>query len=53
MRNDRGAPVNDLKTDFILANPPFNVSDSRDGCLRDEKRWQYGGRLATHRSICP
>ena len=32
----------DLKADFILANPPFNVSDW--GCERlvDDKRWQYG-----------
>jgi len=37
--NDRHA---DLKADYILANPPFNVSDWRGELLRDDKRWQYG-----------
>ncbi len=32
----------DLKADFILANPPFNVSDWRGERLRDDKRWQFG-----------
>ena len=32
----------DLKADFILANPPFNVSDWGGELLRDDKRWQYG-----------
>ncbi|MCC7210154.1 MAG: SAM-dependent DNA methyltransferase [Anaerolineae bacterium] len=32
----------DLKADFILANPPFNVSDWRGELLHDDKRWQYG-----------
>jgi type I restriction enzyme M protein len=32
----------DLKADFILANPPFNVSDWGGGRLREDKRWQYG-----------
>jgi type I restriction enzyme M protein len=32
----------DLKADFILANPPFNVSDWRGEQLRTDKRWQYG-----------
>ncbi|MBI3757646.1 MAG: SAM-dependent DNA methyltransferase [Deltaproteobacteria bacterium] len=32
----------DLKADFILANPPFNVSDWRGDLLREDKRWQYG-----------
>ena len=32
----------DLKADFILANPPFNVSDWRGELLREDKRWQYG-----------
>ncbi len=31
-----------LKADFILANPPFNVSDWGGERLRDDKRWQYG-----------
>src|SRR5437867_1033233 len=32
----------DLKADFILANPPFNVSDWGGDRLRDDKRWRYG-----------
>jgi len=32
----------DLKADFILANPPFNISDWGGERLREDKRWQYG-----------
>jgi len=32
----------DLKADFILANPPFNVSDWNGELLRQDARWQYG-----------
>jgi len=32
----------DLKADFILANPPFNISDWGSERLRNDKRWQYG-----------
>ena len=32
----------DLKADFILANPPFNISDWGGGALREDKRWAYG-----------
>jgi type I restriction enzyme M protein len=32
----------DLKADFILANPPFNVSDWGGDQLRDDPRWRYG-----------
>ena len=32
----------DLKADFILANPPFNVSDWSGEHLRDDLRWKYG-----------
>jgi type I restriction enzyme M protein len=32
----------DLKADFILANPPFNISDWGGERLRDDNRWQYG-----------
>ena len=32
----------DLKADFILANPPFNVSDWGGDRLRDDRRWKYG-----------
>ena len=31
-----------LKADYILANPPFNLSDWNDGSLNDDKRWKYG-----------
>ncbi len=32
----------DLKADYVLANPPFNVSDWGGDQLRDDPRWQYG-----------
>jgi type I restriction enzyme M protein len=32
----------DLKADFILANPPFNMSDWGGDRLRDDLRWRYG-----------
>ena len=32
----------DLKADYILANPPFNVSDWGGDRLRNDKRWKYG-----------
>ena len=32
----------DLKADFVLANPPFNVSDWGGDRLADDKRWRYG-----------
>ena len=38
-RNDRHP---DLRADYILANPPFNVSDWGGEQLRDDKRWEYG-----------
>ena len=31
----------DLRADFILANPPFNVSDWGGERLRDDKRWRF------------
>jgi type I restriction enzyme M protein len=31
-----------LKADYILANPPFNLSDWNDGSLNDDRRWKYG-----------
>ena len=31
-----------LKADFILANPPFNLSDWGGDKLQDDVRWQYG-----------
>ena len=32
----------DLKSDFILANPPFNISDWGGERLREDMRWKYG-----------
>lgn len=32
----------DLKANFILANPPFNVSEWGGELLRQDKRWQFG-----------
>ena len=31
-----------LKANFILANPPFNISDWGGDKLRDDVRWKYG-----------
>ena len=32
----------DLKADFIIANPPFNISDWGGEHLQDDIRWKYG-----------
>jgi type I restriction enzyme M protein len=32
----------DLRADFILANPPFNISDWGGERLREDGRWKYG-----------
>lgn len=32
----------DLRADFILANPPFNISDWWHGSLEGDVRWVYG-----------
>jgi type I restriction enzyme M protein len=32
----------DLKADYVIANPPFNISDWQGEHLRDDNRWQYG-----------
>lgn len=32
----------DLKADFILANPPFNMKDWGGERLRDDVRWKFG-----------
>lgn len=34
--------LRDLKADYILANPPFNISDWGGDRLRDDVRWQFG-----------
>jgi len=44
--NNEGSFLNnahkDLKADFIIANPPFNVSDWSGELLRTDGRWQFG-----------
>ncbi len=32
----------DLRADYILANPPFNISEWGGERLRDDVRWKYG-----------
>lgn len=32
----------DLRADYIIANPPFNVSDWWDAKLENDPRWKYG-----------
>jgi type I restriction enzyme M protein len=32
----------DLRADFVIANPPFNVSDWWNPKLADDPRWRYG-----------
>ncbi|MEQ9328646.1 MAG: class I SAM-dependent DNA methyltransferase [Rhodospirillales bacterium] len=32
----------DLRADYILANPPFNISDWGGERLREDARWKYG-----------
>ncbi len=44
--NNEGSFLNDehkdLRSDFILANPPFNSSDWSGELLREDVRWRYG-----------
>jgi type I restriction enzyme M protein len=44
--NNEGSFLNnahkDLKCDYIITNPPFNVSDWSGDLLRKDGRWQYG-----------
>jgi type I restriction enzyme M protein len=32
----------DLRADYVIANPPFNISDWWDAKLADDPRWKYG-----------
>jgi len=34
--------LRDLKADYILANPPFNISDWGGDRLREDVRWRFG-----------
>lgn len=38
-RNDQHA---DLRADFVIANPPFNIKNWGGDTLRDDVRWKYG-----------
>lgn len=44
--NNEGSFLNDahkdLKADYIIANPPFNVSDWGGDLMRNDGRWQFG-----------
>jgi type I restriction enzyme M protein len=44
--NNEGSFLNDahkdLKTDYLLANPPFNDSDWKGEILHEDVRWKYG-----------
>ncbi len=44
--NSEGSFLNDahkdLKSDFVIANPPFNDSDWSGDLLRKDGRWKYG-----------
>lgn len=44
--NNEGSFLNDahkdLKADYIIANPPFNVSDWSGDLLRNDGRWRFG-----------
>lgn len=44
--NNEGSFLNDahkdLRADYILANPPFNMSDWGGDLLRTDGRWRYG-----------
>lgn len=39
LHNDK---LPDLKADFVIANPPFNISDWGGETLRNDVRWEYG-----------
>ena len=45
-RNNEGSfhkiELPDLKANYILANPPFNVSDWGGNRLREDARWKFG-----------
>ena len=44
--NNEGSFLNDahkdLKSDYVIANPPFNDSDWSGDLLRNDGRWKYG-----------
>lgn len=40
--------LRDLKADYVLANPPFNISDWGGDRLREDVRWKYGAPPASN-----
>jgi type I restriction enzyme M protein len=40
--------LRDLKADYVLANPPFNISDWGGERLREDVRWRYGAPPASN-----
>ena len=40
--------LRDLKADYILANPPFNISDWGGDRLREDVRWKFGAPPASN-----
>jgi len=40
--------LRDLRADYVLANPPFNISDWGGDRLREDVRWKYGVPPATN-----
>jgi type I restriction enzyme M protein len=32
----------DLRADYVMANPPFNMKEWKDGVADDDVRWKYG-----------
>ena len=41
----------DLRADFVLANPPFNISDWGGELLRDDPRWAHGTPTGRQRQL--
>jgi type I restriction enzyme M protein len=42
----------DMKFEYILANPPFNMSDWGGDSLREDKRWKYGKPPVNNANKC-
>ena len=43
--------LQDLRADFILANPPFNISDWGGERLREDARWKYRHAAGRQRQL--
>ena len=42
----------DLKADFVMANPPFNLKDWGGETIRDDRRWEYAVPPPRQRQLC-